>query len=164
MKVFLFPVFAILLSTACQQDSAPAYKPDPEGVAATLDAWHQAASDADFDAYFSHFSDENAIFMGTDATERWDVAEFKEYARPHFEAGRAWNFTAHDRHIYFNESATVAWFDEELDTPNLGPSRGTGVLTRVGDGWKIAHYNLTVPIPNEIVYDVVQEIDSLGGR
>jgi hypothetical protein len=55
----------------------------------------------------------------------------------------------------FSFTGDVAWFDEDLDTPNLGPARGTGVLVKVGSGaWKIAQYNLSVPIPNERFKDV----------
>ena len=89
--------------------------------------------------------------MGTDATERWDIAEFKAYSKPHFDRGRAWNFTPVVRHVYISEEGKTAWFDEELDTPNLGPSRGTGTLVLKDGIWKLAHYNLTVPIPNAIM-------------
>jgi hypothetical protein len=44
----------------------------------------------------------------------------------------------------------VAWFDEALDTRNLGPARGSGVLERGADGtWRVAQYNLTITVPNE---------------
>ncbi len=99
--------------------------------------------------------------MGTDATERWTVAEFKPWSKPFFDRGRAWSFTGHNRYVFFSDTGTTAWFDEELDTPNLGPCRGTGVMRLTPDGWKIAHYNLSIPIPNEMVDQVVQQVDSL---
>ena len=160
MKAYLLITGLMVVIAGCQTKEQPA--PSAEEVINVLDEWHQAASDADFDTYFGLFANESSIFMGTDATERWDVEQFKDYARPYFDAGDAWDFTGHNRHIYFSKDGQVAWFDEELDTPNLGPSRGTGVLVKQSGTWKIAHYNLTVPIPNEIVYDVVQEIDSLS--
>ncbi|MCA6074451.1 nuclear transport factor 2 family protein [Fulvivirga sedimenti] len=138
--------------------------PEESDIIQVLDSWHQAAADADFDQYFSFFRDEESIFMGTDATERWTVAEFKPWSKPFFDRGRAWSFTGHDRHIYFSADGNIAWFDEELDTPNLGPSRGTGVMEFTSDGWKIVHYNLTVPIPNDIVDEVVVKIDSVLNR
>jgi hypothetical protein len=89
------------------------------------------------------------------------VAEFKPWSKPYFEDdGVAWTFTSTFRKIYFSDNGMVAWFDEELDTPNLGPSRGSGVLVKNENGWKIAHYNLTIPIPNSIVDDVVEQIES----
>jgi hypothetical protein len=41
-----------------------------------------------------------------------------------------------------------------LHSPNLGPARGSGVLVRDGTTWKIAQYNLSVPIPNAVFADV----------
>lgn len=43
---------------------------------------------------------------------------------------------------------------------NLGPCRGTGVLVLDGDRWKIAQYNLSVPIPNQVFDDVKKIIDA----
>ena len=37
---------------------------------------------------------DDAVFLGTDATERWDTAAFKGYAQPHFDEGKAWSFRA----------------------------------------------------------------------
>lgn len=133
-----------------------------EEVNAVLDDWHNAAAEGDFERYFNHFESDSSIFMGTDATERWTVEEFRPWSRPYFEDdGVAWNFTPTFRKVYFSENGLVSWFDEELDTPNLGPSRGSGVLIRnENEEWKIAHYNLAIPIPNSIVDDVVQQIDT----
>jgi hypothetical protein len=52
----------------------------------------------------------------------------------------------------------VAWFDEALDTPNLGPCRGSGVLVKEGNSWKIAQYNLSVPIPNALMDEIKERI------
>jgi hypothetical protein len=114
-----------------------------------LDDWHRAAAEADEERYFSHF-DPAGIFMGTDATERWTVEEFRAYAHPHFAEGEAWTFRATRRAVRFSRSARVAWFDEDLETEGLGPARGTGVLCRGEDGrYRIVHYSLTITIPNE---------------
>lgn len=123
-----------------------------------LDNWHEAAADADGDAYFSAMA-ESSIFMGTDASEYWTKSEFKTWSQPYFDRGKAWSFTPKQRNIYFSDQANVAWFDEVLETPNLGPSRGTGVVTWNGNAWKIAHYNLSIPIPNDIVDDVVNQVE-----
>jgi len=64
----------------------------------------------------------------------------------------AWTFKASARHISISRrTAPVAWFDEALDTPNLGPARGSGVLVRIKGVWKVAHYDLSVPIPNGLL-------------
>ena len=128
-------------------------------VKAVLDDWHDAAAKADEARYFGHMAAES-IFMGTDATERWNKEQFQKFSHPFFAKGKAWSFKATTRFVYFAEDGKTAWFDEELDTPNLGPARGTGVLLLKGDSWKIAHYNLTVPIPNDIFKDVKKLIEN----
>ncbi len=162
--LLLLAAFIFSCGEKAQSQQTSEAEPDESVIIDVLDKWHMAASNADFDTYFGYFADDSSIFMGTDATERWTVPEFKAYAKPHFDAGAAWDFTGRNRHIYFSEDGKVAWFDEELDTPNLGPSRGTGVLVLSEGEWKIAHYNLTVPIPNEIVGDVVKRIEGMGAK
>ncbi len=141
-------VLAVLLCSACARPSpasAPE-KPSPEAIAHVLDDWHDAAAHADEGRYFGHFA-EGAVFLGTDATERWTVPEFRAYAHPRFASGKAWRFRATRRAITF--TSDVAWFDEDLATERLGPARGTGVLVRVSGTWKIAQYDLSIPIPND---------------
>jgi hypothetical protein len=117
-----------------------------------LDDWHAAAAAAEEERYFSHFAP-GGVFLGTDGKERWTVPQFRAYAHPHFAKGKAWSFRSVRRDFAF--TGDVAWFDEDLDTPNLGPARGSGVLVKDGTGaWKIAQYNLSVPIPNERFKDV----------
>jgi hypothetical protein len=126
-------------------------------VGAVLDDWHQAASVADEARYFGHFAP-NGVFMGTDGTERWTVQEFRAWAKPQFQRKSAWSFQARDRHVDFSADGKTAWFDEMLDTPNLGVCRGSGVLVLLAGTWKIAQYNLSVPIPNAIVDGIVKQI------
>ena len=124
-----------------------------------LDRFPAAAAAADEGAYFSFFA-EGGVFLGTDAKERWTVPEFRAYAHPRFASGKAWSFRATRRDL--SVRGTLAWFDEDLDTPNLGPARGSGVLVRDAKGdWKVAQYNLSIPIPNERFADVRKVI---GGR
>jgi hypothetical protein len=126
-------------------------------VATVLDDWHRAASVADESRYFGHFAPDG-VFMGTDATERWTVAEFRTWAKPQFQRKSAWSFKARDRHIDFSPDRKLAWFDEMLDTPNLGVCRGSGVLVLLGGKWKIAQYNLSIPIPNSLAGAIVKQI------
>lgn len=131
----------------------------PESEVGTmLDRWHAAAASADENAYFALFADDSSIFMGTDATERWTATEFRAWAKPFFDRGRAWAFKCVERHVYLSPDGSVAWFDEVLDTPNMGPCRGTGVATSRDGVWKVAHYNLTVPVPNAIIDRVVEMV------
>lgn len=117
-------------------------------IAAVLDDWHAAAAAADEERYFAHF-DEEGVFLGTDATERWDVPAFRAFAHPHFAKGKAWSFRALRRAVLVDRAGRLAWFDEDLATPNLGPARGSGVLRRDRSGrWRIAQYNLAITVPN----------------
>ncbi|WP_239985871.1 MULTISPECIES: nuclear transport factor 2 family protein [Arenibacter] len=120
----------------------------------TLDNWHRAAGAADYKTYFDLMTND-AVFIGTDASENWQIAEFKAYAKPHFDKGRAWDFTPLDRKVYINEKADIAWFDELLST-QMKLCRGSGVLMKVSGKWKIAHYVLSIVIPNENVSEVIQ--------
>jgi ketosteroid isomerase-like protein len=128
-------------------------------VNAVLDDWHAAAAAADEKRYFGHLA-EDSIFLGTDATERWTKKQFHDYAKPFFDRGRAWSFRAVRRDVIFSKDGSLAWFDEDLATPNLGPCRGSGVLRRDGGTWKIVHYNLTLTIPNEVVDDVKKLVET----
>ena len=133
--------------------------PAEADVARVLDDWHAAAAAAQEETYFGHFA-AGAIFLGTDAAERWTVEEFRRYAHPYFAKGKAWSFRAAERHVAFSADGSVAWFDERLDTPNLGPSRGSGVLVRERGAWKIAQYNLSIPIPNDLMKEVKERIEA----
>ena len=113
-----------------------------------LDRWHAAAARADEEAYFACFAPD-AVFLGTDSTERWNVTEFRAYAHPHFAKGKAWAFRAKRRDVVFDPRGQTAWFDEDLVTENLGPARGSGVLVEVDGAWKIVQYNLTITVPND---------------
>ena len=159
---YLGILFSGLLLLACgaHAQSSKQYAREREQINSLLDSWHRAAAQADFDAYFAPFA-EDGIFMGTDPGERWDKEAFMDFSRPYFERGKAWSFTPHDRFVYFADGAKTAWFDEQLDTPNLGPCRGSGVLLKRGGQWKIVQYNLAMTIPNELVDQVLKLEKSL---
>ncbi|HEY0046209.1 MAG TPA: nuclear transport factor 2 family protein [Flavobacterium sp.] len=128
---------------------------DQEKADQLLTAWHKAAATAKFDAYFAMMT-ADAIFIGTDPTENWNMAEFKAFAKPYFDRGRAWNFSAVERNIFISPDGTFAWFDELLDTPNMKLCRGSGALKKIGTEWKIIHYVLSMTVPNENTDDVVK--------
>ncbi|MEM7484290.1 MAG: nuclear transport factor 2 family protein [Bacteroidota bacterium] len=127
-----------------------------------LDEWHLAAANADFDAYFDKMT-EDGVFIGTDATENWQNKAFKTFSKPYFDKGKAWSFTAVERNIYVDVSNEIAWFDELLDT-QMKLCRGSGVVKKINGDWKIAHYVLSIAVPNESVSELIQikkEKDSL---
>ncbi|THH36487.1 nuclear transport factor 2 family protein [Neolewinella litorea] len=119
--------------------------------------WHRAAARADSAAYFSRMT-EDAIYIGTDPGEHWTREAFAEFAAPYFAAGKAWDFTATERHIFYDENDNLAYFDELLDTW-MGPCRGTAIVRRTGNNeWKIVHYTLSLTIPNERMDNVISVI------
>ena len=128
-------------------------------VSRVLDALHHNASAADENAYFALFAPEG-VFFGTDATERWTVDEFRAYAHPFFSQGRGWTYVPREgmRHVEFDPTGHVAWFDEILDNDHYGETRGTGVLRLIDGEWKIAQYHLTIPVPNALADTVVDMI------
>ncbi|EYF04709.1 Hypothetical protein CAP_4184 [Chondromyces apiculatus DSM 436] len=132
-------------------------------ITAVLDGWHAAAAAADEEGYFKLLTPD-AVFLGTDAAERWDVAAFRRYAHPHFARGRAWRFKAVRRDIALHPSGDVAWFDEDLATENLGPARGSGVLVHDGatGAWRIAQYNLALTVPNAQLAEVMRLVATHG--
>lgn len=113
-----------------------------------LDTFHAAAARADFPVYFGCFADQ-AVFIGTDASEHWNKTAFMQWAKPYFDRKSTWSFTSVSRHIYFNEEGNTAWFDELLDT-QMKICRGSGVLRRYDTGWKIEQYVLSMTIPNDL--------------
>jgi ketosteroid isomerase-like protein len=131
-------------------------------VRRVLDGFHAAASVADEQRYFGHLAPD-AVFLGTDATERWSVPEFREYVHPYFSEGRGWTYVATERHVVLSEGGTVAWFDETLRNEKYGELRGTGVLRRIDGEWKIAQYSMTFLVPNDVAGDVVEAIRAKTG-
>ena len=120
-----------------------------------LDDWHKAAAASNFETYFGLMT-KDAIFIGTDPTENWDVAAFKVFAKPYFDKGKAWNFKPVERHVFLSPKGDVAWFDELLDTW-MKLCRGSGVMVKQPDGkWKIAHYILSMTIPNDNTNEVIK--------
>jgi hypothetical protein len=128
-------------------------------VASTLDSLHDAAAKADEGRYFDLYAP-NAVFLGTDAKERWTLEEFKAFAHPYFANGKAWTYVPikGKRFIVIEgKDHDVAWFDEQLENAKLGVCRGSGVLVKVDGAWKIRQYNLTMLVPNEIAEKVAGE-------
>ncbi len=130
--------------------SGPAvFADDQVAVNELLDGFHAAAASSAFDDYFDRFADD-AYFLGTDAAERWSVAAFKDYARPAFSEGRGWKYTVVSRNLEEHPGDEVFWFDEVLINDALGKCRGTGVILKQRGEWRIAHYSLSLLIPNGI--------------
>ena len=76
------------------------------------------------------------------------------FSKPYFDKGKAWDFETLERNIYVNSSGEFVWFDELLRTW-MGTCRGSGVLEKIENSWKIKHYVLSVSIPNEDINRVI---------
>jgi hypothetical protein len=160
----ILSAFMVLLAlTSCNSPSGEAPTQSTaiakEQIIATLDQFNKAAANADFNTYFDFFTDD-AVFIGTDATENWDKKNFMVWAKPHFDKKKTWNFKSMDRHIYFANSdghgeSNFAWFDELLNT-RMKICRGSGVLIRKGNEWKIQQYVLSMTIPNSQTDTVIK--------
>jgi len=123
-------------------------------IDATLTNWHKAAAEANFEAYFNLMT-KDGVFIGTDATENWQNEDFRAFSKPYFDKGKAWSFTALERNVYLSEDKNLAWFDELLDT-QMKLCRGSGIMKLENNEWKIAHYVLSITIPNENVNEVIE--------
>ncbi len=153
----------LVAAVACAPGPVTTPATDPAAERAAVDgvltALHAAAATADWDRYFALYAPE-AVFLGTDAAERWSLADFRGYAS----ASQGWTYTPTERHIFLDADATTAWFDERLDNASYGETRGTGVLVKGDSGWKITQYNLTIPIPNDLAREFVQRIREHDAR
>ncbi|RLJ63433.1 SnoaL-like protein [Lacinutrix venerupis] len=158
----IIPFLAGLLLVSCKtevkvntdKDQTISIKEIETNINTTLDNWHKAATEANFDNYFNLMTDDG-VFIGTDATENWQNDAFKSFSKPYFDKGKAWSFTTVDRNIYVYDNHKIAWFDELLDT-QMKLCRGSGILKLENNQWKVAHYVLSITIPNENVTEVVK--------
>jgi len=159
----LAPLIVLGLVAGCAGASPPPAAA-PAGIEEVLDGWHAAASDADLAGYFDPFA-ADAVFLGTDPTERWTVQEFRAFVEPYFARGQGWTYVPRDRHVAVSSDGRTAWVDERLDNEKYGELRGTGVLVVEGDAWKIAHYSMTFPVPNDVtkaLVDLIRDHASAG--
>ena len=122
-----------------------------EKLDALLDGLHQDAHEGKLESYFDRYSSE-AVFLGTDKTERWTIEEFKFYAKQPFSDGHGWTYVVIERN--WQGDGNTRWFDEILLNEKLGHCRGTGVVELIDGEWKITHYALTMLVPNSIAAQV----------
>ncbi|MFY0672018.1 MAG: nuclear transport factor 2 family protein [Bacteroidia bacterium] len=169
MKIPRFVSMAVLtfaLFCSCKNESKPAsarnkvlesdaeiesskIKPENQKqIDLALNSWHHAAATAKEDAFYN-FMTNDCIYLGTDPSEKWYRDELREWAAFAFERDTAWAFYPFEREIYFAKNGQTAWFDEKLKTEKMGECRGSGVVIKTKEGWKLKHYNLSITILNE---------------
>lgn len=125
-----------------------------------LDRWHYAAAIADEDIFFGLMTPD-AVYIGTDEAERWTRDELKSWSSKFFARDSAWVFHPIKRAVYLSDDGKMAWFEEHLDTW-MGICRGSGVLVRTPDGWRIRHYVLSVAVPNDAIQAYIKLIKSMA--
>jgi SnoaL-like domain len=143
----IFYLFVIVILVAGYKNYPANSEDDKKQIASTLDSFNLAAGRADYAGYFNYYTSD-AIFIGTDPTERWDKQQFMVWAKKYFDRGKAWNFKSIDRHIYIGENKNIAWFDELLNT-QMKICRGSGVVVKRDGVWKIQQYVLSITMPND---------------
>ncbi len=153
MKKSILYILTIIVLSSCASNKEFSKETHKLEVNILLDNWHKDAAKTNFDAYFNAIS-EDGIFIGTDATENWNKKNFMTFSKPYFDKGKAWNFTSLERNVFFSEDGKTAWFDELLDT-QMKICRGSGVLVRINNEWKIKHYVLSMTIPNDNSNEVI---------
>jgi hypothetical protein len=146
----------ILACALCLGSLAQAANADPalvKQVNAFVDGWHDDAAHARM-AYFDKMAPDG-VYIGTDRSELWQRDAFKAWARKYFEGKKsAWSFKATRRNVYTSGDGKLIWFDELLDTPNMGHCMASGVIRRTDKGFEILHYQLSMAVPNEVAKQV----------
>lgn len=155
--------FPLLLWGCCAQNHSVSSRSQADTTAnaanrvligAMLDSFNVAAARADYTRYFDFYT-ADAIFIGTDATEHWDKANFMVWAKPFFDKKRTWNFRPIQRHIYIGKGGNIAWFDELLST-QMKICRGSGVVVKQNNEWKVQQYVLSMTIPNSQTKQIIK--------
>ena len=123
-----------------------------------IDSWHETAAINDQEGYFEKI-DDHGIYIGTDSSEVWTRQEFYDWSTPYFQKENGWSFKAQSRNVYLSDDGRMAWFDELLDY-GKGTLRGSGVLTKRDTEWRILHYVLSVPVPNDKFKEVMKLIEN----
>jgi hypothetical protein len=154
-SIVLILLFNFIISCNFKEEKPSLVNVDEEKTQINniLDAWHNSAAEANFEAYFDAMSTES-VFIGTDAAEVWNLQQFKDFSKPFFDKGKAWSFKAIDRNVYLDDDGKIAWFDELLDTW-MGVCRGSGVLKKTSNSWEIEQYVLSLTIPNDNIDAVI---------
>ncbi len=150
MRTLFLSFFLIVVTAVTAQNKES--NSEKNAIDTMLVSWHKAAAEANFDAYFGKMTDDS-VFIGTDATENWQLDAFKAFSKPYFDKGKAWSFTTLERNIYLDNPQNTAWFDEHLKT-QMGICRGSGVVKKEDGVWKVKHYVLSIAIPNENVSEI----------
>lgn len=124
--------------------------PKDSPAASALLGFHRAGAEADLERHLGFLS-ADAILLGTDASERFTRSGGRAFLEPYFAIGKGIDTHVVVLHLTEGEEGHFAWFDARLDKPSLCELRGSGLLRRDDEGWKIVHYNRAFVIPNNLI-------------
>lgn len=134
-----------------------------KGVNAFVDGWHDDAAHARM-VYFDKMAPDG-VYIGTDRSELWQREAFRAWGRKYFEGKKsAWTFRATRRNVHVSDDGKLIWFDELLDTENMGHCMASGVIRKTASGFEILHYQLSVAVPNEIADQVTGSIKAFEAK
>ena len=154
-SVFTLIAFLLVFSNTLFSQKKGFYENvQKKNISKVLDDLNLYASTADFNNYFNLYAEEST-FIGTDASEVWNKKEFMDWSKPFFDKGKAWSFTSLKRNITFSADGKYAWFDELLNT-QMKLCRGSGVLEKIENQWKIKQYVLSMTVPNQVSEEVTK--------
>jgi hypothetical protein len=160
LAIVLISLFLTSAPAAAEPDSLQIEREQRDShraaIGQLLDGLHRAAAESDAQDYFARYTEE-AVFLGTDASERWSIAEFKAYAAKPFAEGRGWRYDVVSRHLVPTGNPEIYGFDEVLRNEKLGLCRGSGLVVFDGARWRVVQYVLSMLIPNAIAESVGRE-------
>jgi len=152
VKRFLTACFLCLGLIGAASASAATDAELTKQVNAFVDGWHDDAANTRM-AYFDKIA-KDGVYIGTDRSELWTRDEFKAWSKKYFDARSAWTFKATRRNVYASADKSLIWFDELLDTKNMGHAMASGVIRKTAKGFEIVHYQLSLAVPNEVIDQV----------
>jgi len=156
------------VATACTS-TQPAATPSPLSDAdftarinAFVNEWHDDAAHAR-PAFFDKIASD-AIYIGTDKTERWGREAFREWARPAFARPVAWAFTPLHRNVQFSADRKFIWFDEQVRSSSMGILQASGVVRPTASSFEMVHYQLSIAVPNDVIPQVTGTIKAFESK
>jgi len=153
LKTLMLASWLLALLPSSLAHGAPVDAALARQVNAFVDGWHDDAAHARM-AYFDKIAPDG-VYIGTDRGELWQRDAFRAWGRKYFEGKRAaWVFHATRRNVYASGDGNTIWFDELLDTENMGHCMASGVIRKTPAGFQIEHYQLSIAVPNEIAKQV----------
>jgi hypothetical protein len=166
MRAFAALAAALLLAAASFASiarAAPADAALARQVNAFVDGWHDDAAHARM-AYFDKIAPDG-VYIGTDRGELWQRDDFRAWGRKYFEGKRAaWVFHPTRRNVYASKDGGTIWFDELLDTENMGHCMASGVVRRTPSGFEIVHYQLSIAVPNGVAKQVTGQVKAFEAQ